>query len=305
MKNEKGEKMGNIKYTKKTEEIVDKLRPIDDVFFTKLAENIEFCQEILQIILEMPELQVVETLPQKQLRNIKGRSVIVDVLCKDAKGQYFNIEVQKENEDDHQRRVRYNGSNVDTYIAEKGITFEELPDVYIVYISQFDYFKQGKTIYHIDRVIRETQQVVDNGYYEIYVNTKVDDGTDIAGLMKLFTSSTVEEDERYPATCRTVKELKVGKGREHMCTLVEEYAEERAREAREEARKAKEETEKLREEAEKVKEEAEKVREEAEKAREEARATVISLIKAGISNEIIKNAAKLSDEEIEKLRSEI
>ena len=187
-----------------------KLRPIDDVFFTKLAEEPEFCQETLRIVLEMPDLEVVEVLPQKTLRNIKGRSVIVDVLCRDSKERYFNIEVQKENDDDHQRRVRYNSANIETYITEKGIAFDELPDVYVVFISQFDYFEQGKMRYHIDRIIRETGQIVDNGYHEVCVNTKVDDGSDIAGLMKLYNSSDVVEDSRYPATYRAIKEFKEG-----------------------------------------------------------------------------------------------
>ena len=280
--------MSNQTHSKETYEIVDKLRPIDDVFFTKLAEDREFCQEILQVILEMPELEVVEVFPQKQLRNVKGRSVIVDVLCKDAKERYFNIEVQKEDDDDHQRRVRYNGSNIETYITEKGISFEEMPDVYVVFISQFDYFKQGKTIYHIDRIIRETQQVVDNGYYEVYVNTKVDDGSDIAGLMKLFQSDRVENDKRFPATCKAISGHKEGKGRDKMCSIVEEYASKKAEEARREAEEA---------------------RREAEEARKEAantaRATTIAFIKAGTSDEIIKNATGLTEEEIEKLRLEI
>ena len=89
--------------------------------------------------------------------------------------------------------------------------------------------------------------------------------------MKLFKSSSIEEDIRYPATCRIVKELKQGSGRDNMCTLVEEYAEKRAQEVR------------------------------AETARE----TGISLIQAGISNEIIRNATKLSDAEIEELRREV
>ena len=33
-------------------------------------------------------------------------------------------------------------------------------------------FKGGKTVYHIDRVVRETGMVLDNGLQEIYVNTK-------------------------------------------------------------------------------------------------------------------------------------
>ncbi len=60
---------------------------------------------------------------------------------------------------------------MDTYIADKGIKFGQIPDSYVIFISKKDFFGQGKAIYHIDRVLRETGDVEDNGFYEIYVNT--------------------------------------------------------------------------------------------------------------------------------------
>lgn len=210
---------------------VQQLRPMDDTFFTKLAEDVNFCQELLQVVLEKPDLRVISTQPQKVLRNIEARSVTVDVLCEDAAHNRYNIEIQKEDNDDHQRRVRYNGSNVDTYIAEKGTKFNELPDLYVVYISSFDTFNGGRTIYHINRVVQETGEVVNNGYHEVYVNTKVDDGTTIADLMQIFKSNTVPSDIRFPETCRVIRYFKEGKGRDEMCEIIEEYAKKKALDA--------------------------------------------------------------------------
>ena len=209
---------------------VDALKPIDDEFFHKLAEDAGFCEEILQVILKMPDLQVIRAVPQKSLRNINGRSVIVDVLCKDSNGNYYNIEIQKKNDDDHQRRVRYNGSSVDTYISEKGIKFKEIPDVYAVFISSFDYFGGQKTIYHVDRVLRETGDIVDNGFHEIYVNTEIDDGTDIAALMKVLKNHQLENDKRFPKVCSRIRYFKEGKGDSDMSDVVEEYAKEYVKE---------------------------------------------------------------------------
>ena len=68
-----------------------------------------------------PDLAVVESQPQRFLRNLGAHSVILDVLCQDSSGDYFNIEVQKKNDDDHQKRVRFNRSNIDTAFVESGI----------------------------------------------------------------------------------------------------------------------------------------------------------------------------------------
>ena len=45
---------------------------------------------------------------------------------------------------------------------------QNVPDVCIVFISKFDIFRGNYPLYHIDRVIRETGKVVDNGFEEIY-----------------------------------------------------------------------------------------------------------------------------------------
>lgn len=92
--------------------------------------------------------------PQAVLRNIKGRSVTLDLKCTDENGVIFGVEVQKRDNDNHQKRVCYNMANLDTAESEKGVKFDELKDVYEIYISKFDVFGKNKTVYHIDRIIQ-------------------------------------------------------------------------------------------------------------------------------------------------------
>ena len=132
------------------------LNPIDDLMFRKMAEDVGFCEEILRVILEDNELKVLETIPQWTGTNLQGRSVILDAKCVKSDGRQVNIEVQKEDDDDHQRRVRYNGAILTTNISEPGTKFKNVPDVCIVFISKFDIFKGKSPIYHVDRVVRET-----------------------------------------------------------------------------------------------------------------------------------------------------
>ena len=173
---------------------------------------------------------MVRVSPQKSLRNIEGKSVVLDVMCEDSENTYYNIEVQKTDNDNHQKRVRYNGSNIDTYVSEKGIRYEDLPDVYIIYISEFDTFNKGKTMYHINRSIEETDDEVDNGYNEIYVNAKIDDGSEVAELMKIFISADIPYNEKFPKICNSIRALKEEKRSDNMCKIVEEYAKEYAKE---------------------------------------------------------------------------
>lgn len=88
------------------------------------------------------------------------------------------------------------------------------------------------SLYHIDRILRETGKIVYNGANKIYVNAEIDDGSDIAELMKIFKSPAIPDNSKFPRVCSGIRNLKEGKGRYEMCALVEEYAEQKAREAR-------------------------------------------------------------------------
>lgn len=206
------------------EETVESLRPIDDTFMQKLIEDIGFCEELLQTVLCMTDLRIVKVTPQRSLHNIDSRSVTVDALCEGSDGKQFSIEVQKSNNDNHQKRVRYNGACVQTIKFAKNTSFRQLFDLYMVYISDFDMFGMGLTTYYIDRVIHGAGDMVDNGYYEVYANTQVDDGTDIAELMRILKSKEIPENRKFPKICKVIRYYKEGKGQLEMCEVVENYA---------------------------------------------------------------------------------
>lgn len=91
---------------------VKDFRPIDDVFFEVLADDIPFCQEILRTILEDNKLIVNDVIVQSSERNLYGRSVRLDALCTLGNGEKCNIEVQRSDNDDHLKRVRFNASSI-------------------------------------------------------------------------------------------------------------------------------------------------------------------------------------------------
>lgn len=212
----------------KIQEIVQQLNIIDDTLFQKMGEDPEFCEEMLSTILQQKVI-VKKVTPQNSIRNLQGRSVVLDVLCELESGKECNVEVQKADDDDHQKRVRYNTSCITANITEPGSKFKNVPNVIGIYISKFDMFKSGKTVYHIDRVVRETGEIQDNGLQEIYVNTKIDDGTDIAELMRIFTEVDAYDFEKFPKVSRRKQQFKSNEGgQQGVCDLVENYARERA-----------------------------------------------------------------------------
>ena len=142
-------------------EQVKNFRPIDDTFFEVLADDIGVCQEMLRIILEDEKLIVKDVIVQSSERNLYGRSVRLDALCILGNRKKCNVEVQRSNKDHHLKRVRFNASVITVRDSQTDDKFEETIDLIVVYISEFDIFKRGRVIYHVDSVIRETQEKVD------------------------------------------------------------------------------------------------------------------------------------------------
>lgn len=215
----------NLSYEEKLARVRD-FRPIDDVFFELLASNKEVCEEILRTILEDVELTVEDVIVQSSERNVYGRSVRLDALCTLGNGSKCNIEVQRADNDDHLRRARFNAASITVKESAPGDRFEDVSNVCIVYISEFDFLAKGKTIYHIDKVIRETNDIIDDGLTEIFVNTAVDDGTDIADLMSCFIKKEVN-NPKFPRFSSEVRKLKETEGGlSTMCELMEKYNQE-------------------------------------------------------------------------------
>ncbi len=205
----------------KIREEAKKLNPIDDLMFRKMAEDKDFCQEILRVILEDDKLIVLESIPQWMGANLQGRSVILDAKCVKGDGTQIDIEVQKADDDDHQRRVRYNGAVLTTNVANPGIRFKNVPNVCMVFISRFDIFRGNFPLYHVDRRVRETGTVVNNGFEEVYVNTEIKNNSDVSELMEVFVKDDIY-NSKFPKTSdgkRRYKETEGGLNA--MCEIME------------------------------------------------------------------------------------
>ena len=190
--------------------------------FRKMAEESSFCEEILRVIMNDSGLIVLESHAQWVGQNLQGRSVILDAKCQLSNGKVVNIEVQKANDDNHQKRVRYNGAILTTNITDTGLKFENVPDVCIVFISKFDVFHSGYSLYNIDRIVRQTGEVVNNGFEEIYVSACVKDGSDVSELMDIFTNDESYNVNKYPVTSNIKKRYKQTKeGQSVMCEIMD------------------------------------------------------------------------------------
>ena len=204
-------------------EFVQKLRPIDNAFFPVLGQDPGVMEEILRVILNDDTLTVEKVIAEYTLPNLPGRGVRLDSFCETGDGHRINVEVQKADDDDHIRRCRYNATGMTWKEAEKGTRFKDLPDVCVVYITEHDFLHGGRTVYHVDKILRENGSIIDDGSSVIYVNTAVNDGSAISDLMRCFMQKTVN-DPRFPRLSEKVHQYKnTEKGAAEMCEELERY----------------------------------------------------------------------------------
>ena len=186
---------------------IQALCPMDDVFFELLIQQPYVCQEMLRVLLDCPELIVLDLHAQHSIRKLLRRSVRLDALCQLPDKKLVNIEIQNGNNTDHFKRVRYNEACVTTQTTDPGTDFKNIPTVYSLYVSDFDMFKQGKTIYHTRKSVIETDQTIDDGTFEIYANTVIDDGSTIAEYLQLLKETSIN-NPKFPHLTEGVKYLK-------------------------------------------------------------------------------------------------
>lgn len=207
---------------------VQRFNVFDDMFFEVVAKDRAAVEDILRIILHDPALVVEQLLTQDSIKNLYGRSVRLDALCITGDGRSVNVEVQKADDDNHVKRVRYNASCITANVAEPGEHFENISDVYVVYISKSDIFKRKRRTYYVERCFYDEKEMVpvEDGEHIVYVNASNEieaEDADIAELMEFFKYSH-GQNEKFKRLTDRVYELKNDTTEVLiMCKTVEEY----------------------------------------------------------------------------------
>lgn len=200
-------------------------RLLDDDFMTKCFDgNIECTELVLRIVLDMPDLEVLEVHTQYNEKNLQGRSVRLDVYASDSRGRKFNIEIQRNDKGAGVKRARYNSSVMDVNILDVGEEFEKLPETYVIFITENDVLGRNKPLYPIERCMVLDDETVSfgDGSHILYVNGAYRSETPLGKLMHDF-SCTNPSDMNYKELADRARYFKEDKeGIAAMCKTMED-----------------------------------------------------------------------------------
>lgn len=136
------------------EQLLEKSRSfnlLNNEFMSVVLNDIPACQHVIQIITGIPDLTVKEVRTQYRISKLRTHDAILDVLAEDSQGRLINLEIQRRDTVDHAKRVRYYTSLVDSEALMKGKEYHELPEIYVLYISETDLWKAGQTVYPVNK----------------------------------------------------------------------------------------------------------------------------------------------------------
>lgn len=206
---------------------------MDDDFMTRFFENDKDCtQFVLQTIIGNKKLKVIDTVAQKVVKSLEGRSVRLDVYAKDNKGKPYDIEIQRADKGAGAKRARYNSALMDADITLPGENAEKLPESYVIFITENDKFGKGLPLYHINRIVEECNIPFNDEAHIIYVNGEYKGKDPIGDLMHDFHCKKAD-DMKNKILAERVRYLKENEqGVKHMCRIMEQMAKEEREEER-------------------------------------------------------------------------
>ena len=230
IRKQKGKQVGRLTVTEqidqKHQEDLQRLRGfrlLDDDFLTKCFEGDTASIElVLQIVLEKPDLKVLDVRTQVFVENLLNRSVRLDILVTDSTGAKLNVEVQRSDKGAGRKRARYNSSMMDANLLKKGEDFDKLPETWVIFITENDVMGKGLPLYPIERCFLGTGERFEDGSHILYVNGAYRSDTPVGKLMHDF-SCTDAADMYYGTLADRVRFFKESKeGIEIMCRAMED-----------------------------------------------------------------------------------
>lgn len=207
------------------------LRLLDDDFMKVFFDrNIEAATLLLNIFFGRDDMVVTEVVGQREIKNVSGHSVKLDILAKDSTGKIYDIEVQRADKGASAQRTRFNSAMMDTILLSPSEDFDKLVDTYVILITENDVIGKGFPIYEIDRYIKQTHELFGDGSHILYVNGAYhNDETQIGKLMHNFRC-VEPEDMNFPLLANRARYFKESEGgREIMCKMMEDMRNEAVR----------------------------------------------------------------------------
>ena len=145
----------------------------DNFMFGAVMSIEENCIAFLEMVLGFPIEKVVVSKERSMIYHPEYRGVRLDIYARDEKHTHYNVEMQARRQADLGKRSRYYHSQIDMECLKKGLSYEELPDTFVIFICDFDPFGCGLYYYSFQNECQEdTHAKLCDGNKTIFLSTR-------------------------------------------------------------------------------------------------------------------------------------
>ena len=124
----------------------------DYMFWTVMTNYEEICLQVVELCIGRRVHEIRYKEGQKSLQAAPAsKGIRLDVYLEDEARTLYDIEMQNLARPFIGRRIRYYSSTMDVNYLYAGMDYEELPDLYVVFLCMFDPFGAGQVVYEFER----------------------------------------------------------------------------------------------------------------------------------------------------------
>ena len=204
----------------------------DNFMFGAVMMEEENCKRFLELALGFP-IERVEVSKEKSIvYHPEYKGVRLDVYAKNEHNTRYNVEMQVAKKAELGKRVRYYHGQIDMELLLSGSDYTELPDVYVIFICDFDPFGKKKYRYTFTRQCEEQSDVqLQEGCKSIFLSTRGENAEEVSEELVKFLnfvkadlseSETDFEDGFVKKLQETIRRIKSSREMEERFMIFEE-----------------------------------------------------------------------------------
>ena len=217
----------------------------DNFMFGAVMMEEENCKRFLELALGFP-IERVEVSKEKSIvYHPEYKGVRLDVYAKNEHNTRYNVEMQVAKKAELGKRVRYYHGQIDMELLLSGSDYTELPEVYVIFICDFDPFGKKKYRYTFTKQCEEEPGAqLQEGCKSIFLSTRGENGREVPRELVSFLnfvkadlseSETDFKDDFVEKLQNTIRRIKSNREMEERFMIFEEMLRDERAEGKAEA----------------------------------------------------------------------
>ena len=157
----------------------------NDFMFGEVMRTGEICQLFLEELLGIHIRRIEFIDKQKDLSDsYTHHGIRLDVYLRDEAGTVFNVEMQSVRNDDLPKRARFYQGAIDRSELPKAVNYDELPESYVIFVCDFDFFHIGKAVGERVSFLKGTETEYCDGSHVFFLNSHYTEGNASASILE-------------------------------------------------------------------------------------------------------------------------